>query len=143
MITFFSVQSECLCTKNDKKVFSKTTINELIRIERSFCRMLHTFKYISFSAYSLICEFTLLTAERLRDFHVAVGDDISSHDSFDPGNFTDCLHVPGALAPAENRVLRCDRPVRGRYVAVYMNRTDVSSLCEVEIYGLLVKGSVK
>ena len=80
------------------------------------------------------------TAHRLRNFTVAVGDDVSSRDSFDPDNFTQCVHVPEQFKEGETRILPCDRPVIGQYVAVYMNRKEELTLCEVEVYGIPVEG---
>ena len=71
----------------------------------------------------------------LNNFHVAVGHDVISYYSFDAENFTDCVYVLGALASAQTRVLRCDRPVRGRYVAVYLEVDGILALCEVKVYG--------
>ena len=80
------------------------------------------------------------TGDKLRDFTIAVGDDVSSRDSFNPDNFKQCIHVPGQIEAAETRILQCDPPVIGQYVAVYMKRKEVLTLCEVEVYGMSVKG---
>ena len=81
-----------------------------------------------------------IVASRLKNFTVAVGNDFPSCDSFDPDTFTQCVHVPGQFESSEARVLPCDEPTRGRYVTVYFKRRDVLTLCEVEVYGLLVTG---
>ena len=65
---------------------------------------------------------------------------VNSQDSFNPDNFTQCVHVPEQFKEGETRILQCDHPVRGQYVAVYMNRKEVLTLCEVEVYGMHVKG---
>ena len=94
------------------------------------------FVFISFTIYS---KFECFTADRLQNFTVAVGDDVRSRDSFDPEIFTRCVYVEECRS-AENCIIPCDRPVRGQYVAVYMERKEVLTLCEVEVYGVPVKG---
>ena len=97
-------------------------------------------KYFLQNSFHNFVLFGYLTGFFLKNFHVTVGDDVISHISFDPENFTDCVHVPGAFASAETRVLRCDRPMRGRYVAVYIEEDGILSLCEVEVFGRPVTG---
>ena len=79
---------------------------------------------------------------QLRDFHIAVGDNIDSCYSFKPENFTHCVHVPGRPVDLDAQPFSCDEPVKGRYVAVYLEGRRSLILCEVEVQGTSVTGSV-
>ena len=92
--------------------------------------------FYTFRNTLVIFSFFVFTDQRLHNFTVAVGNEFPSRESFDPENFTQCIHFPGQFGASDTRVLACDEPVRGRYVTVYFKRREVLTLCEVEIHGL-------
>ena len=50
---------------------------------------------------------------------------------FDPRQFTPCAHVCGSY---ETRYIKCDKPVRGRFVVVYGEERGQIQMCEFEVY---------
>ena len=60
--------------------------------------------------------------------------------TLDPNTYRVCGHVH-ALRFGESRLLLCDEPVLGRYVTIYMDRPEMLTLCEVEVYGKPVQGN--
>ena len=60
--------------------------------------------------------------------------------TFDPSRYRVCVHVQ-RLRRFETRLLLCDEPVQGRYITVYMDRPEILTLCEVEVYGKPVQGN--
>ena len=43
--------------------------------------------------------------------------------------------MSGTVGQAESRTIRCDVPVVGQYVTVYLNKWDYLTICELEIHG--------
>ena len=79
--------------------------------------------------------------DKLQNFTVAVGNEIDSCDSLDTKEFMTCAHIAGKLEPSETRLISCNRPVKGRYITICMNRQEALTLCEVEVFGKPVSGS--
>ena len=77
---------------------------------------------------------SVLSAERLSDFTIAVGNEFD-RNSFKPRRFTRCAHVTGAVGQAESRTVKCDVPVVGQYVTVYLNTWNYLTICELEVHG--------
>ena len=77
---------------------------------------------------------SVLSAERLSDFTIAVGNEFDQ-DSFKPRRFTRCAHVSAAVGQAETRTIQCDVPVVGQYVTIYLNKWDYLTICELEVHG--------
>ena len=76
----------------------------------------------------------------MRNVTVSVGMMFNSSDrsSFDPQTFTPCVYQPGGFSAGETREMVCDQPVVGRYVVVYMSRTDIKRplvICELQVFG--------
>ena len=76
----------------------------------------------------------------MRNVTVSVGMMFNSSDrsSFDPQTFTPCVYQPGGFNAGETREMVCDQPVVGRYVTVYMYRTDIKRslvICELQVFG--------
>ena len=68
---------------------------------------------------------------------VAVGNNFTSCDSFNPRDF------PHSKRVTSSEILSFDTPVRGRYIAVYLEGKSVYvDLTEVEVYGLLTSGNM-
>ena len=80
------------------------------------------------------------TAERLADFYIRVGQTFDQ-GSFDPTTYTQCAYQSAALGNGETRMFYCDTPIVGRYVTVHFppTRTEVLTLCEVAVYGEIIK----
>ena len=72
--------------------------------------------------------------ERLSDFTVAIGETFDPSD-FDPRSFTRCANVFGSLGQAETRKIRCEEPIIGRYVTVYLNNWNYLTICELVVHG--------
>ena len=66
---------------------------------------------------------------------VAVGSKLTSCDSFSPRDFPHRKHV------TSSEMLSFDTPMRGRYIAVYLEGTGSLSLNGIEVYGLPVSGN--
>ena len=83
-----------------------------------------------------------VTVDRLADFTVGVGNRFNPEDpdDFDPSGFSQCVHVPGQLGLGETRTVPCDEPVMGRFVTVYVNKTEYLTICEFEVHRLKVPG---
>ena len=56
---------------------------------------------------------------------------VASPDQFLTADFQECGRFSGTPDIA---TVNCTEPVRGRYVYIYLPRTDVLTLCEVEVY---------
>ena len=72
--------------------------------------------------------------DQLSNFTVAVGNRFERR-YFDRDGFTVCAYVEGALNQAETRTVKCDKPVVGRYVTVYLNTENALTICELEVHG--------
>ena len=66
---------------------------------------------------------------------VAVGNNFTSCDSFNPHDF------PHSKRVTSSEILSFDTPVRGRYVTVYLPGSGHLALSKVEVYGLLASGN--
>ena len=83
-----------------------------------------------------------LTDQRLQKFTIAVGNTMESCYSLDHENFEICTYIPGKLQAAETRLIYCDQSVKGRCVTIYMDRPEVLTLCEVEVFGTPALGKI-
>ena len=73
---------------------------------------------------------------------IDVGSTFSTDGSFDPRAYSICARV--TLRQGVTGTVRCDAPVRGRYVMVYLNtNSDTIGVCEVEVYGPIIPGKCK
>ena len=70
-----------------------------------------------------------LTAERLRDFYIDVGN------NSDGSSARQCAHQPGQFTSSETRVYPCPCGLFGRYVRIRYNVNLRASmqLCEVQV----------
>ena len=79
----------------------------------------------------------------MADFYIRVGQnfDVADQGSFDPTTYTQCVYQSAALGDGKTRMFHCDRPIVGRFVTVHFptTRTEVLTLCEVAVYGELIK----
>ena len=88
-----------------------------------------------------------LLGYKLKNFTIAAGNTFNQTDlqSFNPESCMPCVHEPGQLNDSEIRELRCDRPVVGRYVTVYLYQFNVTAkpltICELEIFGETAPGN--
>ena len=73
---------------------------------------------------------------------IGVGSTFSTDGSFNPRAYNICARV--TLRADESRAVKCDTPVRGRYVTVYSNTNNNNDIvCEVEVYGPIIPGKCK
>ena len=80
-------------------------------------------------------------ANRLSNLTIGVGNKLPFNTlNFDPRTFIPCSHVTNNFGAGETRTIHCDSPVTGRYVSVYLNKTAILTLCEVQVHGLLMSG---
>ena len=72
---------------------------------------------------------------------MAVGSTFDTHDLalFNPETFTPCVYEPGQFLQGETREMNRSRPVRGRYVTVYIYQTEDTkeplTICELQVFG--------
>ena len=71
------------------------------------------------------------SANRLSDFTISVGDSV---------NAKQCIQRFEQL-PAGTQ-LWCHRPLRGRIVTIRLSKTNFLTLCEVQVQGTLITGSL-
>ncbi len=80
----------------------------------------------------------MVLGERLSELSVRVGTnfDVGNQGSFDPTTYSLCFYLEHTLCPGETRMLTCDTPLVGRYVAIHFPATkhQYLALCEVEVY---------
>ena len=72
------------------------------------------------------------------NFTVAVGSTLQV--PFQPSTFTPCAHVHGYLGDYETRYVTCEEPMKGRFVAVYLEERGQIQMCEFEVYGDQTQG---
>ena len=72
----------------------------------------------------------------MTSYVIGVGSTFSTDGSFNPRTYNICARV--TLRAHETGIVRCDAPVRGRYVAVYPNTNRGAVLCEVDVYGPII-----
>ena len=116
--------------------------NVFSRFCSSVCPRMDPFKLVYFLAHTSIGKWVVtyrpfcsrFADERLSDFTVAVGETFEPSD-FDPQSFTRCANVFGSLGQAETRKIRCEEPIIGRYVTVYLNNWNYLTICELVVHG--------
>ena len=86
--------------------------------------------------------FSIISADRLSDFTISVGDSFDPVNmySFNPSTFITCSHVPVQLGTGETRTIQCDEPVRGTFVTVNLNQKNYLTICEFQVHGTPVAG---
>ena len=72
------------------------------------------------------------------NFTVAVGN--KPQLPFQPSTFIPCAHVRGYLGDYETRYVTCEEPVKGRFVAMYLEERGQIQMCEFEVYGNQIQG---
>ena len=92
----------------------------------------------------VLTEFYLISGNRYSGtvtYVIGVSSTFSTDGSFNPRTYSIC--APISLRHGETGTVRCNTPVRGRYVTVYPITTIGASLCEVEVYGPIIPGKCK
>ena len=61
-------------------------------------------------------------------------------DDFEQKRFIQCAYVNKMIHINEQRIIHCEKPVLGRYVAVYVGESQrvTLSICELEVYGTTI-----
>nr|Q9I927.1 RecName: Full=Fucolectin-5; Flags: Precursor [Anguilla japonica]BAB03527.1 fucolectin-5 [Anguilla japonica] len=70
--------------------------------------------------------------ERITGAHILIGNSLENNGINNP----QCSTV-GIMTAGETRTFHCSRPMIGRYVTVYLPKTEYLQLCEVEVNALL------
>ncbi|XP_064182541.1 fucolectin-4-like [Anguilla rostrata] len=70
--------------------------------------------------------------ERISGARILIGNSLESNGINNP----QCSMI-GIMTAGETRTFRCSHPMTGRYVTVYLPKTDYLHLCEVEVNALL------
>ena len=61
-------------------------------------------------------------------------------DDFDQKHFIRCAYVSEKIHRNEQRIIHCEKPVLGHYIAVYVSESQrvAMSICELEVYGTTI-----
>ena len=136
------IQTNAIKTLTIKFTYLAQDVIILVKSINLFCV---NFLFLSVNAiYQFyVVDDNVYAAHQLRDFHIAVGNSIDSCYSFNPENFTHCVHVPGRQLDLDAQPFPCDEPIKGRYVVVYLEtyRHTALTLCEVQVQGTPVTGN--
>ena len=92
----------------------------------------------TFTVSENICgQFLFFTEEKLTDFTVSIGKDFDKNN-IDQTTFKDCM--PDILNVNDTKFVQCERKVIGQYVKIQLKGKGILSLCEVQVYGILMLG---
>nr|Q9I931.1 RecName: Full=Fucolectin-1; Flags: Precursor [Anguilla japonica]BAB03523.1 fucolectin-1 [Anguilla japonica] len=70
--------------------------------------------------------------ERISGARILIGNSLENNGINNPA-----CSVIGSMETGETRTFHCPQPMIGRYVTVYLPKTEVLQLCEVEVNALL------